>query len=390
MDFSLIRSLEILKSTPDVMEKQLTGLSADWLFQNEGEGSWNPAEIICHMIHCEKDDWVNRMKIILSGEANKSFMPFDRTEGFEKIKTHSISELLMEFRNLREKNIEYLISSDLSEKHLNKKGIHPSFGEVTLVQLLAAWTIHDLSHIAQISRVLATQYAGEAGPWTEYFPFLKRKTFSENNADSCTVIHDWSSYYKNKSNTVPRDTLLKALEFFEKEKLSEEQLFAIDLGCGHGADTLELLKRYWKVLSIDSSLEGLELLEDSVIPSRKRNFRKLKMSFEEIKLMKCNFLNASYSLPFCRPEFFSRLWNEIENSILKGGRFAGNFFGKNDSWVNNKMMTFHSIEDVKKLFKNFEIEFMEEKDEDGITASGESKHWHVYSVIAKKTSDSSQ
>lgn len=389
MKFTLIRSLEILKSTPDVLEKQLTGLSTEWLFQNEGEGTWNPAEIICHMIHCEEDDWVTRIKIILSETDSKAFRPFDRTEGFEKSMTHSISELLMEFRILREKSTAYLISLNLSESDLNKKGIHPSFGEVTLRQLLAAWTVHDLSHIAQISRVLAYQYSDDTGPWIKYLPIINKNSSPAEDKNSDEKKFDWSSYYRDKSNQVPRETLLKALELFEKEN-SDHQLFAIDLGCGHGADTLELLKRYWKVLSIDSSNEGLELLEESVIPSRKRNFRKLKMSFEEIKLIKCNFLNASYSLPFCRPEFFNRLWNEIENSILTGGRFAGNFFGKKDSLANNKMMTFHTLEDVKKQFKNFEIELMEEKDEDGVTASGESKHWHVYSVIAKKISDNKQ
>jgi len=384
MEFSISRALEILSATPAVLEKQLSGLSTEWLMQNDGDGTWTPAEIVCHLIHCDEDDWVIRMKLILSETDDKTFSPFDRTKGFEMSKTKTISELLDEFRVLREKNIAYLISLELTDTELNKKGIHPVFGEVTLKQLLATWTVHDLSHIAQISRVMANQYACEVGPWIEYLPFLKKKFDSENNTTADTRVHDWSSYYKNKSNLVPRDTLMKALELFEKEKNPDEQLFAIDLGCGHGADTLELLKRNWKVLAIDYSPEGLAILEESVIPSRKRNFRKMKMTFEELKLMKCNFLNASYSIPFCKPQSFGNLWNEIENSILKEGRFAGNFFGINDSWAKDKMMTFHSKEDVNKLFENFIIEYFEEKDEDGVTASGESKHWHVFSVIARK------
>ena len=384
MEFSISRALEILNTTPAVLEKQLGGLSPEWLMQNEGEGKWTPAEIVCHLIHCEEDDWVSRMKLILSDTDNKTFSPIERTKGFELSKTNTISELLDRFRFLREKNIAYLISLKLTDNELNRKGIHPAFGEVTLKQLLATWTVHDLSHIAQISRVMANQYSGEVGPWIEYLPFLKKNCIAENNTDANARIHDWSSYYKNKSNLVPRDTLLKALEFFEKEKHPDEQLFAIDLGCGHGADTLELLKRNWKVLAIDYSPEGLSILEESVIPSRRRNFRKMNMSFEELKLMKCNFLNASYSIPFCKPECFGNLWKEIENSILKDGRFAGNFFGINDSWAKDKMMTFHSKEDVNKLFENFIIEYFEEKDEDGVTASGESKHWHVFSVIARK------
>jgi len=387
MEFSISRALEILNTTPAVLEKQLSGLSPEWLMQNEGEGTWTPAEIVCHLIHCEEDDWVSRMKLILSETDDKTFRPFDRTKGFEQSKTNTISELLDKFRILREKNIAFLISLKLTDNELNRKGIHPAFGEVTLKQLLATWTVHDLSHIAQISRVMANQYSGEVGPWIEYIPFLKKNSISENNIDADARIHDWSSYYKNKSNLVPRDTLLKALEFFEKENNQDEQLFAIDLGCGHGADTLELLKRNWKVLAIDYSPEGLAILEESVIPSRKRNFRKMNMSFESLNLIKCNFLNASYSIPFCKPECFGNLWNEIDNSILKDGRFAGNFFGINDSWAKDKMMTFHSKEEVNKLFKNFIIEYFEEKDEDGVTASGESKHWHVFSVIAKKVSN---
>lgn len=387
MDFSISRALEILNATPEVLEKQLGGLNTEWLKSNEGEGTWNPSEIICHLIHCEEDDWVTRMKLILSETDDRSFKPFERNKGFDKSKTKTISELLDEFRVLREKNISYLVSLNLTETELGKKGIHPVFGEVTLKQLLAAWTIHDLSHIAQISRVLAYQFAEEAGPWTEYLPFLKKKFITENKTAVVERIHDWSSYFKNKSNLVPRDTLLKALEFFENENTSDEQMFAIDLGCGHGSDTLELLKRKWKVLAIDSSAEGLAILEDSVIPSRKRNFRKVNMSFEDLKLMKCDLLNASYSLPFCKPEFFSRMMKEIDSSILKGGRFSGNFFGKNDSWAGNKNMTFHTKEELLNFFRNFEIEYLEEKDEDGVTASGESKHWHVYSVIARKITD---
>jgi SAM-dependent methyltransferase len=387
MKFSISKALEILNSTPEVLEKGLSGLSTEWLLSNEGEGTWSPAEIVCHLIHCEEDDWVTRMKLILSETDDKTFRQFDRTKGFEKSKLKTISELLDEFRVLRESNIAYLISLKLTDTQLNKKGIHPVFGEVTLKQLLSTWAVHDLSHIAQINRVMANLYADEVGPWIDYLSILKKENPVGNNSSINDIVHDWNSYYKNKSNLVPRDTLLKVLEFFEKEKNTDEQLFAVDLGCGHGADTLELLKRNWKVLAIDSSPEGLAILDECVIPSRKRNFRKMEMSFENLKLMRCDLLNASYSIPFCIPEFFSSMWTEIDNSILKNGRFAGNFFGKNDSWANNEKMTFLSKEEVINLFKNYEIEYLDEKDEDGTTSSGESKHWHVYSVIAKKISD---
>jgi len=195
---------------------------------------------------------------------------------------------------------------------------------------------------------------------------------------------DWNNYYKSKSNLVPRDSLLKALEFFDNEKIHREHI-ANDIGCGHGADTLELLKRGWKVTAIDSSAQGLEILSASVEPDWKNNLSTKLMSLEDITLSKCTLLNASYSLPFCKPEFFDGLWKKIEESILTSGRFAGQFFGVNDSWAkDNPAMTFLEEENVRRFFQNFEIEFFHERDEDGTTATGDEKHWHVYSVIAKK------
>ena len=132
MEFSISRALEILNTTPAVLEKQLGGLSPEWLMQNEGEGKWTPAEIVCHLIHCEEDDWVSRMKVILSETDDKTFRPFDRTKGFEKSKKNTISELLDEFRILREKNTSYLVSLKLTDDDLNTNGIHPAFGEVSL------------------------------------------------------------------------------------------------------------------------------------------------------------------------------------------------------------------------------------------------------------------
>ncbi len=174
MKFDLNKSFEVLSSTPSVLENLLSGLSPEWVMQNEGEGTWTPAEIICHLIHCEEEDWVLRMKVILNDSGDKKFKPFDRTMGFEKSREKTIAELVSEFKKLREANLRYLRSTELKEEQLNKTGIHPDFGEVTLSQLLATWVVHDLSHLAQISRVMSKQYAEEAGPWKEYLPILKR------------------------------------------------------------------------------------------------------------------------------------------------------------------------------------------------------------------------
>ncbi|MDQ3020197.1 MAG: DinB family protein [Bacteroidota bacterium] len=174
MEFDLNKSLEILQGTPYVLEKQLCGLSREWLMQNEGEGTWNSAEIVCHLIQCEEEDWIARMKIILNEEGNKKFMDFNRTKGFEKSKEKTITELVSEFRMLRKENLEYLESHMLTGSDLDKTGVHPDFGEVTLKQLLATWVVHDLSHISQINRILAKQYREEVGPWIEYLQVLKK------------------------------------------------------------------------------------------------------------------------------------------------------------------------------------------------------------------------
>lgn len=201
-----------------------------------------------------------------------------------------------------------------------------------------------------------------------------------------TVVSDpdWSSYYKNKSNLIPRDTLLKTLNFFDKEKKGEVRHIANDVGCGHGADTLELLKRGWHVNAFDSETEGLLLLKQSVSAGLMNRLTLINQKFECIELPECNLLNASYSLPFCQPDHFNQLWNEIQRCIKPEGRFSGNFFGEKDEWSANKKMSFHSRKKVDKLFCDFIIEYFDERDEDGATADGTPKHWHVFSVIAKK------
>ena len=174
MDFDINKSFETLSSTPLVIEKMLCGLSQEWLMQNEGEGTWTTTEIVCHLIHCEEDDWIPRIKIILDETSDKKFKPFERTFGFEKSKEKSIIELVNEFKKIREDNLKYLKDLKIEEEQLEKTGIHPDFGEVTLKQLIATWVVHDLSHIAQICRVMSKQYSDEVGPWKEYLPILKR------------------------------------------------------------------------------------------------------------------------------------------------------------------------------------------------------------------------
>jgi hypothetical protein len=174
MNFTLEKSLEILERTPDVLITMLRGISVEWTSANEGGETWSVFDILGHLIHGEKTDWIPRTEIILSeNNRDKKFEPFDRFAQFENSKGKTLNQLLKEFKKFRKRNIEYLISKNITDKDLEEKGIHPALGEVTLSQLLSTWVVHDLNHITQISRVIAKQYKTEVGPWIEYLKILQ-------------------------------------------------------------------------------------------------------------------------------------------------------------------------------------------------------------------------
>ncbi len=173
MIFSIFKSIEILQHTPDVLIAMLHNVSTDWTLNNEGGETWSVYDIVGHLIHGEKTDWVPRMEIILSDNADKTFEPFDRLAQFENSKGKSFKQLLEEFKNLRQKNVDILLAKNLKASDFEKTGRHPVFGDVTLSQMLSTWTVHDLNHIAQISRVMAKQYKTEAGPWVAYLSILQ-------------------------------------------------------------------------------------------------------------------------------------------------------------------------------------------------------------------------
>ena len=174
MTFEINKALEILEQTPLTLESLLSGLSDEWLMNNEGGNSWSPYEIVGHLIHGEKTDWIPRARIILSESQNKTFKPFDRFAQNRESQSKSIKELLKEFKKLRFENIKELQSLTIDDFTLRKKGIHPELGQVNLQQLLSTWVVHDLGHISQISRVMAKQYKGEVGVWKEYLGILKK------------------------------------------------------------------------------------------------------------------------------------------------------------------------------------------------------------------------
>ena len=172
MKFDLDISVEILQRTPSVLKALLQGLDDDWIFNNEGPETFSPYDVIGHLIHGEKTDWRDRAEMIMKFGESKTFVPYDRFAQFEESKGKSLQQLLDEFDKMRIHNLQWLVSLQLSAADLDKKGIHPSLDVVTLRQLLSTWAVHDLTHIAQVSRVMAKQYKEEIGPWVEFFRIM--------------------------------------------------------------------------------------------------------------------------------------------------------------------------------------------------------------------------
>lgn len=174
MDFNLSQSIEMLERTPEVYRTLLSGLSEDWTHSNEGGESWSAYDVVGHLIHGEKTDWMERVAIIMGDAENKTFVPFDRFAQFEDSKGKTLRQLLDEFEFLRRENLRKLKELNFQEEDLNKKGIHPDLGEVALKQLLSTWTIHDLGYLNQVSRVMVKQYKEEVGPWKAYSRILNQ------------------------------------------------------------------------------------------------------------------------------------------------------------------------------------------------------------------------
>ncbi|MGD6963589.1 DinB family protein [Fictibacillus phosphorivorans] len=171
MNFNQREALEILERTPAVLTHLLSGLSHEWLISKEGGDSWSSLEVIAHLIECEKSNWIPRINSILSSHENEPLPSFDRFSHLGK--ETGIEELLREFLQCRQQSLYQLGNLKIGTFNLNKTGIHPEFGSITLHQLLSTWAVHDLTHINQITRILAKRYACDVGPWKTYLSILK-------------------------------------------------------------------------------------------------------------------------------------------------------------------------------------------------------------------------
>jgi hypothetical protein len=169
----LEESLAVLARTPATLDTLLRGLPEAWTAATEGPGKWSPYTVVGHLIHGEKTDWMPRVAIILKDGPNRPFDPFDREAQSRESDGKSLSTLLDEFTALRRENLARLRALNLQPAQLELQGTHPALGPVTLRQLLATWTAHDLDHILQVSRVMAKRYRQEVGPWAEYLSVMK-------------------------------------------------------------------------------------------------------------------------------------------------------------------------------------------------------------------------
>lgn len=168
MKFSLEKTLEILEKTPNVISAMLQNLSEDWTHNNEGGNTWTVKEVVAHLIVCEETEWLTRAKIILSEAIEKKLTPINMQAHFEIAENNDLSFLLKKFHELRKRNIAGLLSFNLQESDFAKTALHPELGEVNLVHVISTWATHDLSHIAQIARVMAKQYKDIVGGFRKY------------------------------------------------------------------------------------------------------------------------------------------------------------------------------------------------------------------------------
>lgn len=172
MEFKLEQAIALLNRTPKVLRAALEGLPSEWIEARNGEGTWSAYDVLGHLIHGERTDWIPRARIILEHGEARVFDRFDRYAQFEESAGKSFPELLAGFEQVRNESLTVLRALNLSDADLERGGTHPEFGRVTLSQLLATWVAHDQGHLVQIHRTLARQYREAVGPWTAYLSVM--------------------------------------------------------------------------------------------------------------------------------------------------------------------------------------------------------------------------
>ena len=173
--FDLDEATGILARTPRTLDALLRGLPPAWSSAHEGGETWSPFDVIGHLVHGERTDWLPRVRIILADGESRPFPPVDRSAHVEASRGRTLQSLLDEFATLRRESLAALAAMRLADADLDRTGQHPAFGPVTLRQLLSTWVAHDLDHIVQVARVMARQYSDSVGPWRAYLGVIHRQ-----------------------------------------------------------------------------------------------------------------------------------------------------------------------------------------------------------------------
>lgn len=179
MEHDLAKTVALLSRTPAALNALLRDLPEDWTSGNEGGKTWSPYDVVGHLIHGERTDWIARARIILQQGESRPFDRFDRFAQERDSQGKSLAQLLDEFARLRAQNLDTLRAMKLRPEDLARRGRHPALGTVTLSQLLASWPAHDMTHLHQISRIMAHQYREAVGPWSKFMGVLQCKGHSE-------------------------------------------------------------------------------------------------------------------------------------------------------------------------------------------------------------------
>jgi hypothetical protein len=173
MEFELNQALEVLSGTPAVLTALLRDKSEPWLTSRKAPESFSPIDVVGHLILADQTDWMPRVQTILAHRDTRPFDPFDRFAFQPLIQGRPITELLDDFASIRHRSLQTLKNLGLEKGHFELPGLHPDLGLVTLGNLLATWVVHDLGHISQITKAMASAYAEAVGPWSAYLSVLK-------------------------------------------------------------------------------------------------------------------------------------------------------------------------------------------------------------------------
>jgi SAM-dependent methyltransferase len=192
---------------------------------------------------------------------------------------------------------------------------------------------------------------------------------------------DWREYYERTAGQPPRQTLLAALARFGTAASGRR---AVDLGCGDGRDTIELLRRGWRVLAIDAEPAAIARLEARPDLPPDGALATHCARFEEASWPMVDLVNASFALPLCPPARFPGLWAKVAASLTPGGRFAGQLFGERDEWRGEPGITHLARTDIERLLRGFAVEMLDEEETDTTTPYGKPKHWHLFHIVAEK------